>query len=69
MKRKTFMDLFSALTSYVSGDHGDHEGGFPGNCPDCRILSLLECIGGVALDKALDNWDDDVNPEALGKKV
>ena len=56
MSRPSFMALLRPLDAYMSQMHGDHEGGYPGNCAPCRILALLECVGGIATEM---DWDDD----------
>ena len=56
MKRSEFLPLLKALDEYLTERHGDHEGGYAGNCVFCRILSLVEIIGGVATDAV---WDEE----------
>lgn len=55
--RQQFVDLLRPLDEFWSEIHGDHEDGYPGNCPQCAILSLLENIG-LLVNNVVD-WDDE----------
>lgn len=56
MTRQQFMDLLRPLDEAWSESHGDHEGGYPGNCPQCAIGGLLETIGLLVADV---DWDEE----------
>ncbi len=57
MTRQEFMDLLKPLDAATSAAFSDHEGGYPGNCPQCAILSLLETIGYLASYSV--DWDEE----------
>ena len=58
MSKSEVIRHLNALSGYLSREHGDHEGGYAGNCAFCRLVSLVEIMAGVVFDIDPDEWED-----------